>query len=30
MPGSRVLPGRFLAVQQAIGVPRSRPGAEEA
>jgi polar amino acid transport system substrate-binding protein len=30
MPGSRMVPGRFMAVQQAIGVPRSRPGAEEA
>ncbi|MDW8399030.1 MAG: transporter substrate-binding domain-containing protein [Acetobacteraceae bacterium] len=30
MPGSRVLPGRFMAVQQAIGVPRHRPGAEAA
>jgi polar amino acid transport system substrate-binding protein len=30
MPGSRVLPGRFMAVQQAIGVPRGRPGAEAA
>lgn len=30
MPGSRVLPGRFMAVQQAIGVPRHRPGAAEA
>ncbi|MCX7685455.1 MAG: transporter substrate-binding domain-containing protein [Acetobacteraceae bacterium] len=30
MPGSRVLPGRFMAVQQAIGVPRQRPGAEAA
>lgn len=30
LPGSRVLPGRFMAVQQAIGVPRHRPGAEAA
>ena len=30
MPGSRVLPGRFMAVQQAIGLPRHRPGAEAA
>jgi polar amino acid transport system substrate-binding protein len=24
MPGSRLLPGRFMAVQQAIGVPRAK------
>lgn len=30
MPSRRVLPGRFMAVQQAIGVPRHRPGAEAA
>jgi polar amino acid transport system substrate-binding protein len=30
LPGSRLLPGRFMAVQQAIGVPRNRPGAEAA
>lgn len=27
VPGSRVLPGRFMAVQQALGVPAGRPGA---
>ena len=27
LPGSRILDGRFTAVQQAIGVHRSRPGA---
>lgn len=26
LPGARILDGRFSAVQQAIGVPRSRPG----
>jgi polar amino acid transport system substrate-binding protein len=30
MPGSRVLEGRFMSVQQAIGVPRAGPGAEAA
>jgi polar amino acid transport system substrate-binding protein len=30
MPGSRVLEGRFMSVQQAMGVPRARPGAEAA
>jgi polar amino acid transport system substrate-binding protein len=30
IPGCRVLPGRFMAVQQAIGVPRGRPGADAA
>ncbi len=24
LPGSRVLEGRFMAIQQALGIPRSR------
>jgi polar amino acid transport system substrate-binding protein len=27
LPGSRILEGRFTAVQQAIGTPRGRPAA---
>lgn len=27
MPGSRVLEGRFTAIQQAIGTPKGRPDA---
>ena len=30
LPGARILDGRFSAVQQAIGVPRSRPGSAAA
>jgi polar amino acid transport system substrate-binding protein len=29
LPGSRMLDGRFMAVQQAIGVPRARQAALE-
>jgi len=30
LPGARILDGQFSAVQQAIGVPRSRPGSAAA
>lgn len=30
LPGARILDGRFMAVQQAIGVPRNRDGESEA
>jgi len=29
LPGSRILEGRFTAVQQAIGAPKGRPGAAD-
>jgi polar amino acid transport system substrate-binding protein len=25
LPGSRVLPGRFMAIEQALGIPKGRP-----
>ncbi len=27
MPGARLLPGRFMSVQQAIGVPKAKAAA---